>query len=36
MKEIKPYSEGQEKFGSWLTKNIGKWQVAVYRATDGR
>ena len=36
MKEIKPYSEGQEKFGSWLIKNIGKWQVAVYRATGGR
>ena len=36
MKEIKPYSEGQEKFGSWLIKNIGKWQVSVYRATGGR
>ena len=36
MKEIKPYSAGQEKFGSWLIKNIGKWQVAVYRATGGR
>lgn len=36
MKDIKPYSEGQEKFGSWLIKNIGKWQVSVYRATGGR
>ena len=36
MQEIKPYSEGQEKFGSWLIKNIGKWQVVVYRATGGR
>lgn len=35
-KEVKPYSESQEKFGSWLIKNIGKWQVAVYRATGGR
>ncbi len=36
MKAIKPYSEKQEKFGTWLIKNIGKWQVAVYRATGGR
>lgn len=36
MKTIKPYSEGQEKFGSWLIKNVGKWQVSVYRATGGR
>lgn len=36
MKEIKPYSEGQEKFGTWLIRNVGKWQVAVYRATGGR
>lgn len=36
MKEIKPYSEGQEKFGTWLIKNVGKWQVSVYRATGGR
>ena len=35
-KNIKPYSERQEKFGSWLIRNIGKWQVAVYRATGGR
>ena len=36
MAEIKPYSEGQEKFGTWLIRNIGKWQVAVYRATGGK
>jgi len=36
MKDFKPYSAGQEKFGTWLIKNIGKWQVAVYRATGGR
>ena len=35
-KNIQPYSERQEKFGSWLIRNIGKWQVAVYRATGGR
>lgn len=36
MKDFKPYSEGQEKFGTWLIKNVGKWQVSVYRATGGR
>lgn len=36
MAEIKPYSEGQEKFGTWLIRNIGKWQVSVYRATGGK
>jgi deazaflavin-dependent oxidoreductase (nitroreductase family) len=36
MKNIKPYIEKQEKFGTWLIRNIGKWQVAVYRATGGR
>ena len=35
-KNIQPYSERQEKFGTWLIRNIGKWQVAVYRATGGR
>jgi len=36
MAEFKPYSEGQEKFGTWLIRNIGKWQVSVYRATGGK
>ncbi len=36
MDTIKPYSTRQEKFGTWLIRNIGKWQVAVYRATGGR
>jgi len=36
MKNIKPYSEKQEKFGTWLIRSIGRWQVAVYRATGGR
>jgi deazaflavin-dependent oxidoreductase (nitroreductase family) len=36
MAAIKPYSEGQEKFGTWLIRNIGKWQVSVYRATGGK
>lgn len=36
MAELKPYSEAQEKFGTWLIKNVGKWQVTVYRATGGK
>jgi deazaflavin-dependent oxidoreductase (nitroreductase family) len=36
MKDIKPYSEGQEKFGAWIIKKVGKYQVSVYRATGGR
>jgi len=36
MADFKPYSESQEKFGTWLIRNIGKWQVAVYRATGGK
>ena len=35
-KEIVPYSEGQEKFGSGLIKTIGALQVFVYRLTGGR
>lgn len=35
-KSIKPYSEKQERFGTWLIRNVGKWQVAVYRASGGR
>lgn len=35
-KEIVPYSEGQEKFGSGLIKTIGTVQVFVYRLTGGR
>lgn len=33
---IKPYSERQEKFGSWLISKVGRCQVAVYELTGGR
>jgi F420H(2)-dependent quinone reductase len=35
-KQIIPYSEGQEKFGSAFIKNFGALQVFVYRLTGGR
>ena len=34
--EIKPYSEGQEKFGSWAINKLGRWQTKVYELTGGR
>jgi deazaflavin-dependent oxidoreductase (nitroreductase family) len=34
--EIKPYSPGQEKFGTALIKFFGNLQVFVYRLTGGR
>lgn len=33
---IKPYSEKQEKIGSWIISRIGRWQVCVYELTGGR
>lgn len=34
--QIKPYTEGQEKFGSFLINRLGKFQTAVYELTGGR
>ena len=34
--DIKPYTEGQEKFGSWIIARVGRWQTAVYELTGGR
>ena len=34
--DIKPYSQGQEKFGSWFIKRIGSMQVWVYEKTNGK
>lgn len=34
--KVKPYTEGQEKFGSWFINNLGRWQVRIYEATGGR
>ncbi|CAH0991953.1 Deazaflavin-dependent nitroreductase [Sinobacterium norvegicum] len=33
---IKPWSAGQERFGKWFIKRIGKWQTFVYELTGGR
>ena len=33
---IQPYTERQEKFGSWLINRIGRWQTRVYELTGGR
>ena len=35
-KEIKPYSEKQEKLGSWIISHVGRMQVTVYELTGGR
>ena len=34
--EIKPFTEGQEKFGSWIISRVGRWQTFVYELTGGR
>ena len=34
--EFKPYTEKQEKFGSWLINHVGRWQTRVYEMTGGR
>lgn len=33
---IKPYTEGQEKFGTWMINRVGRWQTTVYELTGGR
>lgn len=35
-KDIKPYTEGQEKVGSWIINRLGKFQTTVYELTGGR
>lgn len=34
--EIKPFTPGQEKFGSWIISRVGGWQTTVYELTGGR
>ena len=34
--EIKPFTPGQEKFGSWIINRVGKWQTTVYELSGGR
>jgi len=34
--DIKPYTEKQEKFGSWIINRVGRMQTFVYELTGGR
>ena len=34
--EIKPYTPGQEKVGSWLISKVGRMQTTIYELTGGR
>jgi deazaflavin-dependent oxidoreductase (nitroreductase family) len=33
---IQPYTQKQEKFGSWIISKVGRWQTTVYELTGGR
>ena len=33
---IKPFTPGQEKFGTWLINRVGRWQTTVYELSGGR
>lgn len=33
---IKPYTEKQEKFGTWFINHLGRMQTSVYELTGGR
>lgn len=34
--DIQPYTQKQEKFGSWIIGKVGRWQTTVYELTGGR
>ncbi|MCB1703922.1 MAG: nitroreductase family deazaflavin-dependent oxidoreductase [Halioglobus sp.] len=34
--DFQPYTEKQEKFGSWIIGKVGRWQTTVYELTGGR
>lgn len=34
--DIQPYTQKQEKFGSWVISKVGRWQTTVYELTGGR
>ena len=34
--EVKPFTEREEKIGSWLINRVGRWQATVYELTGGR
>ena len=33
---IQPYTQKQEKIGSWIISKVGRWQTTVYELTGGR
>jgi len=33
---IQPYTQKQEKFGTWIISKVGRWQTTVYELTGGR
>ena len=34
--DIQPYTQKQEKFGSWIISKVGRWQTTVYELSGGR
>jgi deazaflavin-dependent oxidoreductase (nitroreductase family) len=34
--DIQPYTQKQEKLGSWIIRRVGRWQTSVYELTGGR
>ncbi|MBK6509833.1 MAG: nitroreductase family deazaflavin-dependent oxidoreductase [Haliea sp.] len=34
--DVQPYTQKQEKFGSWIISKVGRWQTTVYELTGGR
>ena len=34
--KIQPYTQKQEKYGSWIISKVGRWQTTVYELTGGR
>jgi len=35
-KAVQPYTQKQEKFGTWIINKVGRWQTTVYELSGGR
>jgi deazaflavin-dependent oxidoreductase (nitroreductase family) len=35
-KAVQPYTQTQEKFGTWIINKVGRWQTTVYELSGGR
>ena len=33
---VQPFTQKQEKVGSWIINKVGRWQTTVYELTGGR